>query len=189
MNNTLYLFVGKSGSGKSTIADVLENKYGYNVVESYTTRCPRYHGERGHIFLSNTEYNELQDIVASTEYNGNKYCTTKQMLDKCKVYPIDIPGIKVLLKRYTNRPIVIIYFDSTVRTRIERMQNRHDSDSAIVSRLYNDEKSDWFSELKILAEGKAQLYKIDANQTMQDVLYQTMKCMNMNGGDSHADRL
>lgn len=179
MNNALYLFVGKSGSGKSTIADILENKHGYNVVESYTTRCPRYHGERGHIFLSNAEYNELQDIVASTEYNGNKYCATKQMLDECKIYPIDIPGIKVLLERYTSRSIVIVYFDTNVRTRIDRMIDRGDSDTAIVSRLYADEEFDWEKALSKLVwnyknnmNRDVEMYVINANVELEEVLSQ-----------------
>ncbi len=50
-NNTdiIICLVGESGSGKSTIAELLE-KEGYNYIKSYTTRKPRYKGERGHIF-------------------------------------------------------------------------------------------------------------------------------------------
>lgn len=185
MNNTLYLFVGKSGSGKSTIAEILENKYGYNVVESYTTRCPRYYGERGHIFLSNAEYNELQNIVASTEYNGNKYCTTKQMLDECNIYPIDIPGIKTLLERYnTDRKIVIFYFSANICTRIHRMIDRGDSDMAIISRLLQDEKEDWHDQLNDVIwqhrahnGGNVHLYDIYADDDLMNVVARVERCM------------
>ena len=183
MNKPLYLYVGKSASGKTSIAEILESRYSYKTLQSYTTRPKRYEDETGHTFISDEEFDKLQNIVGYTEYNGHRYCATKEQIDAVDIYVIDVPGVKTLIKRYdTDRQIIILYFDTSVRTRIERMLNRHDSDSAVVSRLYNDEKSDWFSELKILTEGKAQLYKIDANQPVQDVLYQTMKCMNMNGG-------
>ena len=52
MNKPLYLFVGKSASGKTTTADLLEKRYGHKQVYSYCTRKPRYEGEIGHIFIS-----------------------------------------------------------------------------------------------------------------------------------------
>ena len=44
MNNPLFLFVGRSASGKTTIANILEEKYGHKQVQSYCTRPPRYEG-------------------------------------------------------------------------------------------------------------------------------------------------
>ena len=40
-NKYIILIVGKSGSGKSTICDRLEQEYGLNQVKSYTTRPRR----------------------------------------------------------------------------------------------------------------------------------------------------
>ena len=73
MNKPLFLFVGKSASGKTTIANLLEEKYLFNQVQSYTTRKPRYEGETGHIFVTEDEFNALEDIVSYTFYNGNQY--------------------------------------------------------------------------------------------------------------------
>ena len=146
MNNPLYLLVGKSASGKSTIADILEQTYGHKPVESYTTRNPRYDGERGHIFINENEFNNLENLVAYTEYDGHKYGTTSAQLDECGLYIVDIPGVETLLKRYnTERPIRIIYFNASVRTRILRMIDRHDSDIAIIKRLLQDEQVDWYA--------------------------------------------
>lgn len=148
MNNALYLFVGKSASGKTTIADLLEQQYGYKQVSSYTTRKPRYDGEIGHVFVSEEEFKNLSTMVAYTFYNNNHYGTTAEQLDQCSIYVVDIPGVETLLKNYnTKRPIVIIYFDTTVYTRINRMLDRHESDMFIVSRLLQDEKDDWFNQL------------------------------------------
>ena len=148
MDNTLYLFVGKSASGKTTVANFLEKKHGLKQVNSYTTRPPRYDGEIGHIFVSDTEFDNLGEMVAYTEYNGFRYGTTAEQLDKCKIYVVDVPGVKTLLERYkTDRKIAILYFSTNVCTRINRMIDRGDSDMAIISRLLQDEKEDWHDEL------------------------------------------
>lgn len=178
MNNPLFLFVGPSGSGKTTVAEELANSYDYPTVESYTTRPRRYENETGHIFISESEFDELENIVAYTKYNGFRYCTTKDQLDLVSSYVVDIPGVETLLQNYqTDRPIVVFYFDSTVTTRINRMVDRNDSDTAIVGRLHNDEAFDWYSKLDHIVWHYAniehkdvELYKISANKSKEEVL-------------------
>lgn len=83
----IYLIVGPSGSGKTTIANELKATYGYKAVESYTTRPPRYEGERGHIFVSDEEFDALGPIIErtqqslehATEYIGFLYDKYKQL--------------------------------------------------------------------------------------------------------------
>ncbi len=178
MNEPLYLLVGKSASGKTTIADILERQYGYKQVSSYTTRKPRYDGEIGHVFVTEEEFKNLGNMVAYTFYNNNHYGTTAEQLDQCSIYVVDIPGVETLLKNYnTERSIVIIYFDTTVHTRINRMLDRHDSDMAIVSRLLQDEKDDWFKQLDHLVwhyshivRRDVDLYSINVNGSQAAVL-------------------
>jgi guanylate kinase len=178
MNKPLYLFVGKSASGKTTIAELLEQKYGYKQVHSYTTRPPRYKGETGHVFVTEEEFDNLGDMAAYTFYNNNHYGTTFKQLETCDIYVIDIPGIETLLQKdKITRPIVIIYFDATVHTRINRMLERHDSDMQIVSRLLQDEQYDWSHKLDALVchydrlnNKDIQIYSINANVEQQNVL-------------------
>lgn len=178
MNNPLFLFCGPSGSGKTTVAEELENKYGYKTVQSYTTRPRRYDEETGHIFILDTEFDKLENIIAYTKYDDHKYCTTKDQLDLATSYVVDIPGIETLLQNYNpERPIIIFYFDATVKIRIARMIDRHDSDMEIVGRLFNDEEYDWYQKLDKIVWyycniiGKnVELYKIDANRSKQDVV-------------------
>ena len=92
----------------------------------------------------------------------------------------------MLLGKYeTSRPIIVLYFDANIRTRIDRMINRHDCDAAIISRLYNDEEFDWQNELNKTVwnyknnEGKnVEMYVINANQNIDDVLMQVTNHLN-----------
>lgn len=192
MNNTLYLFVGPSGSGKTTIAELVENRYDYKPIQSYTTRKPRYQGETGHTFISNDEFDMLKNIVAYTEYNGNKYGTTQEQIDESNLYIVDIPGVETLLRNYQNeeRPICVIYFDSSVCTRINRMIDRGDSDMSIISRLLQDEEYDWYAKLDRIVwhysniEHKdVNLFKVNANQDSAEVFDQVLYYMNFYQGD------
>ena len=178
MNKPLFLFVGRSASGKTTIANMLEREYGYSQVQSYTTRPPRYEGEIGHIFVSNDEFNNLGEMVSYTKYNGNQYGTTAALLDENDIFVVDIPGVESLLQKYgTHRMINIIYFDASVCSRIHRMIERGDSDSAIIARLLQDEKDDWKKQLNSLVWhynniiGRyIELYNVNANNNINNVL-------------------
>ena len=151
MDNSLYIFVGKSASGKTTIASMFEESGEHKSVSSYTTRPPRYDGETGHAFVFDEEFNRLENIVAYTEYNNYRYCSTKEQIDSADIYVVDVPGVDTLLQKYdSDRHIIVFYFDTDVRTRIDRMIERNDCDAAIVSRLHNDEESDWLQELNKL---------------------------------------
>jgi guanylate kinase len=184
MNKPLFLFVGRSASGKTTVANMLVEKYGYKQVESYTTRLPRFDGETGHIFVPEEEFRNLGELAAYTFYNNNHYGTTFKQLEECDIYVIDVPGVETLLQKEISRPIVIIYFDTTVYTRINRMLDRGDGDMAIVSRLLQDEKDDWFKQLDQLAwhyahiiNKNVQLYSINADSNKEDVLESVLYSM------------
>lgn len=186
MHKPLFLFVGKSASGKTTIADILSQKYKHKQVYSYTTRPPRHEGEIGHVFVDENEFNNLGELVAYTEYDGHKYGTTADQLNECSIYVVDVPGVETLLKRYNaSRSICIIYFDTTVATRIRRMVNRGDSDMKIISRLLQDEEDDWFKQLDSLMwhynniVGKnVDLYSVNANNSQSSILEMVLYYMN-----------
>ena len=173
MNKPIFLFVGKSASGKTTIADML-GKDGYSQVYSYTTRPKRYENEIGHTFITDEEYDKLENIVASTLYNGHRYCTTLNQIQEADIYVIDIPGVETLMENYDrlDRRVYVFYFDTDVYTRIKRMLNRHDSDTQIVGRLFNDEADDWKEQLADLrreSDYKLNVYYINANNPLEEV--------------------
>ena len=192
MNKPLYLFIGPSGSGKTTIAEMLENNYEYIQVRSYTTRKPRYDGEDNHIFVTKEEFEKLGALAAYTYYNGEHYGTTFDQLTACDIYTIDIDGVKYLLEKMpdNNWPIRVLYFNSTVTTRIERMVDRGSSDTEIISRLHNDERYEWYDKLnkiiwtnKYIHRKNVDMYIIDANAEKDAVLEQILYYMNLDKED------
>ena len=125
MGNCIFLIVGCSGSGKTTITEQLEQKYGLKSIQSYTTRKPRYNGETGHTFVSDEEFDELTDMVAYTEFAGNRYCATAEQVENNDLYIIDPKGVDFFMKTYKgSKTPKIIFINSDLTTRYERMKSR-----------------------------------------------------------------
>ena len=139
----IILLAGKSGSGKSSVAEYLGKKYGLRQVLSYTTRPKRGPEDNTHIFLSNAEFDKIkkEDMVAYTEFAGYRYCATQEMVDKADIYVIDPDGILTFKKRYTGMNVAIpIYLNVTKRERFRRMLNRGDSVEMAEKRIINDDE-------------------------------------------------
>lgn len=193
MTKPLYLLIGRSASGKTTIANILEEKYDYKSISSYTTRPPRYDGEEGHIFVDNATFDQLGELAGFVEYNGYRYGTTMQQVYEADIYVIDPIGAEYLLDKYTDRPICIIYFDASIPTRIHRMVDRCDSDNAIIRRLLQDEEYDWQSKLEAIVWKQTNLenkyvdvFRVDANKNQADVLEQVLYHIRKFNGDDYA---
>lgn len=143
MPNRIILLLGKSGCGKSTIANILEKTYELEQLPSYTTRPPR-DGEIngvGHEFITMRDYINFEDdgeIVASTYFHGNYYFSTSSQVDKYPLYVIDNAGLIELKSKRPDLEIIPIYIDAPLLTRIKRMRSRGDSIKSIIGRVFND---------------------------------------------------
>ena len=187
-NKPLFLFIGKSASGKTTIANLLEEREGLKQVQSYTTRPKRFEEETGHRFIDDQESYELKDIVASTSYNGYWYCATLEQVNESDIYVIDVDGAEELLHNHDmiDRDIHIIYFDTSVYSRINRMINRSSTDTQIVSRLLCDESFDWYGKLSTFGIEifnnrwweYTNLCVVDADGNIEDVYKETLELIN-----------
>lgn len=145
MNPYLVALIGRSGSGKTTVANVLESKCRFRSVESFTTRPKRSEEEKGHIFVTEEwfqkEFSEgaNEKIVAYTEFNGYRYFATESQINCSDVYIIDPEGVKSLKERYHgSKEIITIWFDASPEICKERMLSRGDSPEDVKKRLAND---------------------------------------------------
>lgn len=134
------LIVGKSGSGKSAVCRWLEERYGMKEVKSYTTRPQRNDADTSHIFVTQYEFNKLQDLCGYTYYNGYEYGATSSQIDRSDLYVIDVDGVEYFLKEYRGRKIpIVIYIYADERTRAIRMANRGDDNDSIAERIQLDD--------------------------------------------------
>lgn len=137
--NNLYMLVGCSGSGKTTIQKMLEKQHDLKPLISYTTRPPRYEGEDNHIFITADEFKNLKDKVAYTKFCENEYCATTEQVEMCDTYVIDPDGIEFFKKSYRgNKGMRVIYIQSPIHTRADRMEERGDKFSLVLERITND---------------------------------------------------
>lgn len=137
----ILLLVGASASGKTTLAEDLEKQCGLKAIPSYTTRPPRYDGEKGHTFITENEFDKLTDILAYAETNGYRYAVTKQMFEdeQYSVYVIDNTGVEYLKEHYKgNREWYVAYVTAPLMQRFNRMMIRQNDIEFAVSRIEHD---------------------------------------------------
>lgn len=119
-----FCLVGKSGTGKSTIAAHAALLLNLNILQSYTTRPKRSEDETGHIFVTDNEYSNLTNIVAETTFGKYKYCATKEQIDNADIYIVDKSGIQDIINKYISkgeRQIVVIYIKTNFVIRLLRV--------------------------------------------------------------------
>lgn len=106
MKHELVCIVGRTAAGKSIIAKKLAERLGLSVVKSYKTGKPTPEDVKNglenadHIFITDEEFDKLEDIAAKTEINGVRYCTTVDQLEQNDFYVIDPIGVKELREKY-----------------------------------------------------------------------------------------
>ena len=142
MNKVIALIVAPSGAGKTAVCNRLSEKYGLQQVWSYTTRPPRYDGEIGHTFITESEMPDKEEMCAYTFYNGNHYFATHQQVDEADLYVIDPAGVQYFMQHYKGRRIpLIVKLDVPLAERMKRMAARGDTQQQIMGRVECDKRS------------------------------------------------
>ena len=151
----LFCIMGRTCSGKTTLAKTVAETLHMKVLRSYTTR-PMREGENehtsDHIFISDDEVKLFQGkIVAYTEINGYKYFVTKDMIMESDIYVIDPNGYKMLAENIKRKNMKIklipIYIDVDVADQERRYRARGNTRNEFWERYKSEaERFDKFEE-------------------------------------------
>lgn len=137
----VFCLIGESGSGKTTIVETLAKAYGFDILQSYTTRKPRVENEFGHLFCSVEEYEKFKadgQIVAYSWFNDNHYFSTKEQMYSTDFYVVDFDGIADLKKNINDIDFIIIYLQTSRDVRFQRMIDRGDTKEKAHERIDYD---------------------------------------------------
>ncbi len=128
----LICLMGKTASGKDTLANKLCERTGLRQIISYTTRERRTNEGDTHIFISDEEYQALEDsgqIAAFTQIGPYKYCCTINQLYENDIYVIDPIGVQHLRElNLPNLRLVTVYVNTPDDIRKERALNKRGDD-------------------------------------------------------------
>lgn len=168
----LYLFIGRSGSGKTELTEALAQRIGAKLVRSYTTRKKRDPNEINHIFAEKIDYFKTKQqglVVAETFFSGNFYWAQTDQLEDSDIYVVDPKGEKDVRKAYEDgilkkEPFAIKLAISRKEAR-KRMRARGDDEASIQTRLANDDII--FNDFHYDA-------KIDANKSKEEMLKEAL---------------
>lgn len=130
--HVLICLMGKTASGKDTLANKLCERTGLRQIISYTTRERRVNEGETHIFISDDEYKALEDsgqIAAFTQIGPYKYCCTINQLYENDIYVIDPIGVQHLRElNLPNLRLVTVYINTPDDVRKERALNNRGDD-------------------------------------------------------------
>lgn len=151
----LFCIMGRTCSGKTTLAKTVAETLHMKVLRSYTTR-PMREGENehtsDHIFISEDEVKLFQGkIAAYTEINGYKYFVTKDMIMNSDIYVVDPNGYKMLAEYVKEKGLKIelipIYIDVDVADQERRYRARGNTREEFWERYKSEaEQFDKFEE-------------------------------------------
>ena len=127
----LITITGPSGAGKDTVAQMLSDMGGYNVLCSYTTR-PKREGEidgMEHHFVEKCDVPH-DKMLAYTQYGGYEYWTTIDQVTDKAIYVIDEDGLRALCEKFPDIELFKICVTAWEATRLRRgvSQERLDRD-------------------------------------------------------------
>jgi guanylate kinase len=130
--HVLICLMGRTASGKDTLANKLCERTGLRQIISYTTRERRVNEGDTHIFISDEEYQSLEDsgqIAAFTQIGPYKYCCTIDQLYENDIYVIDPIGVQHLRELHLpNLKLVTVYVNVPDDIRKERAINKRGDD-------------------------------------------------------------
>ena len=150
--HVLLCLIGKTACGKDTIAKMLCERVGLKQIISYTTRPRRTNEGNTHIFISDAEYDELEQsgkIAAFTKIGDHRYCCTVGQLYENDIYVVDPAGIRNLRElNLPNLRLVTVYINVPDDIRRERALKKRGDDRLVFMRRENAERRQFYELLR-----------------------------------------
>ena len=168
------VIVGKSASGKTTVANYLSDNFRYNKAITTTTR-PRREGEvdgKDYFFLTDDDFdNKLKagDFLEWAEYRGWKYGTPKKEIDNDnKIFVLNPKGLNAFISQGV--PCLKILLEVDDGLRIIRQIKRGDDIKEIERRYYTD-----LEDFKGIQENID--FVIKNNDSIEKCVYDILLCI------------
>ena len=147
----IIVLVGKTASGKTTVANELCKNHGYKRIITYTTRLMRENEVQDvdYHFISDEQFNKMVENNEFTEYKryntahgvwsyGSVVTLEQELSDDCYVIILTPQGLRDLSKRMSR--YIAFYLNIGLESQFERLKKRGDEEQQIIKRLKNDDK-------------------------------------------------
>ena len=147
----IIVLVGKTASGKTTVANELCKHHGYKRIITYTTRPMRKNEVQDvdYHFISDEQFNKMVENNEFTEYKryntahgvwsyGSVITSEQELSDDCYVIILTPQGLRDLSKKISQ--YIAFYLNVSFESQLERLKKRGDEEQQIIKRLKNDDK-------------------------------------------------
>lgn len=178
----LYLIVGRTCSGKSSLTKQVAKDLNLSILKSYSTRAMREEeltnpDDVDHVFITDEEADKIlstQTILAYTKINGIRYFATLEQVLAADFYIIDPLGVQSLereLKRHgwwNQIYIETIYITAPNDIRQERYISRGNTAAEFMAR--DKAENEQFSEYEEFALAGNEMALVISNNDFNEAL-------------------
>ena len=146
--------VGRTCSGKDTVAKEMCDRYGLKQVVSYTDKPIRTDQTEGveHYFVDRYDMDYIlfyKEIFACTQIGDYRYCATKEECDSKDIYIIDPKGIEDIELQDDD---IILYIHISADNRKKRAELRGDEHEKLIKRMSDEDEQ--FTEFEMTSDRK-----------------------------------
>jgi len=169
----LFCIVGRTGTGKDSLVDLVCSSLGMGKVKSYTTRERRPgEGDDSHVFIKPVEIDRFRgEMAAYTKIGEVEYFATVEQVLEGDFYVIDPNGLDDFRTRWDFNKfpmsIVVIYVTVPKMTQMSRLLGRGDSVEKSNSRMLAENNQ--FGEFEIRQQMNYTIVNSDLEQAVSDL--------------------